>query len=111
MYTGTRAGVFQGKRPEKLWQEAAGKISQGEAKCRLGIEACGAQHDSLREVMKKKAIGWLDFEETHSQDNYNTAIFRKLRGNISSGAADLTVLLIPSQLPKMVAAPERSPGD
>lgn len=66
---------------------------------------------TLREVMKKKAIGWLDFEETHSRDNYNTAIFRKLRGNISSGAADLTVLLMPSQLPKMVAAPERSPGD
>ena len=46
MYTGTRAGVFQGRRPGKLWQEAAGKISQGEPKCRLGIEACGAEHDS-----------------------------------------------------------------
>lgn len=62
----------------------------GQPKSRLGMDAFGAEHDSVCGVTKEKARGWLDFEEMHFWDNYSPALLRKLEGNISSrGVADL----------------------
>lgn len=61
-----------------------GRASQGE-QSRLWIEAFGAEHDSLGVVTKKKPQDDWTLKKTHFRDNYNPAIFRKLRRNISTG--------------------------
>ena len=62
---------FQGRRSGKLgprscWED----FSWG----RLGMDAFGAEHDSLCGVTKEKARGWLDFEEMHFWDNRSPAL-------------------------------------